>query len=98
MSADGTVSKHPLLEWILRAIERPNNSWNAEQSAFVESVLNTQEGPRVLGSLVVTTLRLRQSAFKPDQMGHFTTILPAIEAFWSNPSPQTFQDLRIARW
>jgi len=98
MSVDRTVSRHPLIDWILGALELPGGTWDSRQISFLDSVLNTQEGARVLGSLVVTTLRLRQSAFKPDQMGHFSTILPAIEAFWSNPSPQTFQDLRIARW
>lgn len=93
-----TISRHPLIDWIQEALDLPGDTWDSTQLAFLESVLHTQEGPRVLGSLVVTTLRLRQSAFKSDQMGHFTTILPAIEAFWSNPSPQTFQDLRIARW
>ena len=79
-------------------MELPGGTWDSRQTSFLNSVLHTEEGARVLGSLVATTLRLRQSAFKPEQMGHFSTILPAIEAFWSNPSPQTFQDLRIARW
>jgi hypothetical protein len=95
---DRTVSPHPLIDWILQALERPDGSWDAQQTAFLDSVLNTQEGARLLGSLVVTTLRLRKSAFQPEQLGRFSTLLPAIEAFWSNPSPQTFQDLRIARW
>ena len=98
VSVNQTLSRHPLIDWILEALDLPVNSWDSHQIAFLDSVLDTQEGPRVLGSLVVTTLRLRQSAFKSEQMGHFSTILPAIEAFWSNPSPQTFQDLRIARW
>jgi len=95
---DKTLSQNPLIGWILEALDLPAHTWDARQIAFLDSVLHTEEGARVLGSLVVTTLRLRRSAFKPDQMGHFTTIQPAIEAFWSNPSPQTFQDLRIARW
>jgi hypothetical protein len=96
--SDPTRTQGALLEWITGALGLGSDAWSPEQLSFVQSVLETQEGPRVLGSLVVTTLRLRQSAFKPEQMGHFTTILPAIEAFWSNPSPKTFADLRIARW
>jgi hypothetical protein len=95
---DRAVSRHPLIDWILEALERPGDSWDMRQLSFLDSVLHTQDGARVLGSLVVTTLRLRTSAFQPDQMGHFSTLLPAIEAFWSDPSPQTFQELRIARW
>ena len=98
MISNQTLSQRALLEWILTALNRPGDCWNHEQMTFVDSVLQTQEGPRVLGSLVMTTLRLRQSAFKPEQLGHFTTILPAIEAFWNNPSAKTFADLRIARW
>ena len=95
---DKPSSRHPLLDWLLQALGRRNDSWNRKQIDFLESVLHTEEGARVLGSLVVTTLRLRQSAFKPDEMGTLSTIHPAIEAFWNDPSPRTFQDLRIARW
>jgi hypothetical protein len=95
---DRTLSRHPLIDWIIEALELPPQSWDSRQIAFLDSVLHTEEGARVLGSLVVTTLRMRKSAFKSDQLGHFTTIQPAIEAFWNNPSPQTFQELRIARW
>jgi hypothetical protein len=47
---------------------------------------------------VATTLRLRATVFKPEQMGAVGMLLPSIEAFWNNPNPETFQKLRIARW
>ena len=87
-----------MLAWILDALERPRDSWNVEQISFLDSILSKEEGTRVLGSLVVTTLRLRQSTLKPEEKGPLSAILPSIEAFWSDPSHLTFQELRIARW
>ncbi|HEU5181858.1 MAG TPA: hypothetical protein VFW45_13805 [Candidatus Polarisedimenticolia bacterium] len=94
----GTI-KPALISWLLRSLGRESTPWSAEQSAYLESIMETEEGARILASLVVTTLRLRQSAlFKPDSHGTAGTILPAIEAFWQDPTSQTYRELRIARW
>lgn len=98
MSSPAGPGREPLLAWLILSLGREDRPWDAGQVSFLESILETKDGPRVLASLVVTTLRLRQSAFKPDQMGNLGNILPAIEAFWDEPTPQTFADLRIARW
>jgi len=95
--ARDAVSPHSLTGWIRDALQR-EDSWGDEQTSFLESILATAEGSRALASLVVTTLRLRASAFKPEQMGAVGMLLPSIEAFWNNPNPETFQKLRIARW
>ena len=91
-------SSHPLLHWILEALGRSPSSWSAEQTAFIHALLEREEGTRVLSSLVVTTLRLRKSSLPPEKDGPLSSVLPSIEAFWNDPSPQTFQELRIARW
>ena len=97
--ATGPLIKLALLAWLLRSLGRESTPWSAEQSVFLESILDSEEGARILASLVVTTLRLRQSAlFKPDPLGAAGSVLPAIEAFWQDPSPQTYRELRIARW
>ena len=93
----GTDTGHLLIAWILDALERPR-AWSAEQISFLDSVLAREEGTRVLSSLVVTALRLRQSTLKPEEKGPLCAILPSIEAFWNDPSQRTFQELRIARW
>lgn len=98
MSSATGPGQDPLLAWLARSLGREAQPWDATQVSFLESLLEREEGPRVLASLVVTTLRLRQSAFKPDQLGTLGNILPAIEAFWDDPTPRTFADLRIARW
>ena len=94
-------TKPDLISWLLRSLGRESTPWTLEQSAFLESVLGSEEGARILASLVVTTLRLRQSQitqFKPDPLDAAGTVLPAIEAFWQDPSPQSYRELRIARW
>jgi len=95
---ENPASPHPLLDWILQALDRSRADWSAEQVAFVDSLLRKEEGARILSSLVVTTLRLRASSLQPEKGGPLTSIDSSIEAFWSAPSPQTFQELRIARW
>ena len=98
-SNTGPQIKPALLSWLRRSLGRESDPWSAEQAAFLESLLGSEEGARILASLVVTTLRLRQSAaFKPDPLGAAGSILPAIEAFWQDPTPQTYRELRIARW
>ena len=95
----GPAIRPALLSWLVRSLGREETPWSAEQSAFLDSLIGTEEGARVLASLVVTTLRLRQSALiKTEQLGPVGSVLPAIEAFWRDPSPQTYRELRIARW
>jgi hypothetical protein len=97
MATRNSVSTKPLFGWIRHALQR-EDSWTEEQASFLESILSTAEGSRALASLVATTLRLRATVFKPEQMGAVGMLLPSIEEFWNNPSQQTYQKLRIARW
>lgn len=95
----GPAFKPALLSWLTRCLGRDSTPWTAEQAAFLESIIASEDGARILASLVVTTLRLRQSApFRADQLGNVGSVLPAIEAFWQDPSSQTYRELRIARW
>ena len=98
MPNPSAASPPSLLPWILDSLERPAGSWSAAQAGFIDGLLATPEGARILASLVVTTLRFRGSGLRPDQMGQVGTLLPVIEAFWNDPSAQTYRDLRIARW
>ncbi|PYQ12160.1 MAG: hypothetical protein DMH00_06455 [Acidobacteria bacterium] len=98
MTGDAARPRSFLFRWLRHALNCPEACWSPEQISFLESLLETADGARVLSSLVVTTIRLRRSALAPDKAEIIATLLPSIEVFWSNPCSRTYEDLRIARW
>jgi hypothetical protein len=87
-----------LMGWLLELLERKPDPWNDRQRSFLLSLLRTPEGTRTLGKLAATGTRLRKTQLNPLQMGNLQSIQAALEAFWNDPSPETYRDLGIARW
>jgi len=96
MKDSGAAAREKLLQWLLDLLDRSSGSWSRTQRAFLESLLDGQEGTKTLAELAVTSVRIRASGLKPDEMGRLRPIQEAIEAFWNNPSAETYEDLRNA--
>lgn len=92
----GTQAREKLIQWFLGLLDRHERGWSRPQLDFLDSLLQGQEGTKTLAELAVTSVRLRSSGLKPEEMGRLKTIHAAIEVFWENPSPETYENLRVA--
>jgi hypothetical protein len=90
------AAREKLLEWIRSVLERPVGGWNRRQVAFLHSLLEGQEGTKTLAELAVTSARIRASGLQGPELGLLQSVHQAIEAFWNNPGPGTYEKLRAA--
>jgi hypothetical protein len=96
MSDPGVSAREKLLEWILDLLNRPAEGWDRAQWRFISSLLEGQEGTKTLAQLAVATSHLRSSGIDPKEMGSLRPVLEAMEAFWKNPSVETYESLHHA--
>ena len=90
----GADARNTLLHWIETLLERGESSWREPQRDFLESLLMGQEGAKTLAELAVTSARIKASGLKPEDLGALREIHEAIEVFWNNPCPETYENLR----
>jgi hypothetical protein len=90
----GSEARDTLLRWIQTLLERGESSWQESQRDFLESLLMGQEGAKTLAELAVTSARIKASGLKPEDLGALREMHEAIEVFWNNPSPETYENLR----
>ena len=96
MNDPALAAREKLLEWILAVLERPAGKWSRKQVAFLHSLLDGQEGTKTLAELAVTSARIRASGLVGSELGLLESVHRAIEAFWNNPGPGTYEKLRAA--
>jgi len=90
----GAAARQKLLAWIQDLLELKESSWSPLQLDFLDSLLQGQEGTKTLAELAVTSARIRGSGLKPEELGSLREMHEAIEAFWNNPDPETYENLR----
>lgn len=93
-SDPGASARQKLLQWIQDLLERNDASWSSGQREFLDSLLRGQEGTKTLAELAVTSARIRGSGLLPEELGALREMHEAIEAFWNNPGPETYENLR----
>jgi hypothetical protein len=96
MNESGLSAREMLVRWILDLLGRSAGGWNRSQWEFIGSLLDGQEGTKTLAQLAVATSHLRSSGLDPKEMGSLRPVLEAMEAFWSNPSGETYDSLHHA--
>ena len=96
MSDPGIQARALLIQWLLTLLDRPERPWNGAQLAFLDSLLQDEEGAKTLAELAVTRTRIKASGLGPEQVGGLDTFASAIEAFWEDPSLETYEMLRTA--
>ena len=96
MNSPGAPTREKLLEWILDLLGRSPGGWSTSQKGFIDSLLKGQEGTKTLAQLAVATVHLRACGLDPKEMGSLRPVLEAMESFWSDPSPDTFESLHLA--
>ena len=92
----GIATREKLFQWLLDLLERSADSWNPSQRAFLDSLLDGDEGTKTLVQMAVATTRLRASGLKPEELGALHTMHEAMEEFWNDPCPETYEDLLAA--
>jgi hypothetical protein len=90
----GAAARQKLLLWIQDLLEVKDTSWTPVQLDFLDSLLQGQEGTKTLAELAVTSARIRGSGLKPEELGALREMHEAIEAFWNNPGPEAYENLR----
>jgi hypothetical protein len=96
MSDSGISAHEKLLKWMMDLLGRSPESWDRDQRDFVDSLLEGQEGTKTLAQLAVATAHLRASGLNPEEMGSLRPVHEAMEAFWNDPSPETYEFLHTA--
>ena len=96
MNESDLTAREKLLHWMLDLLGRARGDWNANQRTFIDSLLNGQEGTKLLAQLAVATSHLRNCGLTPEAMGKLRLVHEAMEAFWNNPSPETYEELHAA--
>lgn len=96
MSEPDLTAREKLLHWMLDLLERDPGSWSQPQQAFIDSLFKGQEGTKLLAQLAVATSHLRNCGLTPEAMGKLRLVHEAMEAFWNNPSPETYEALHAA--
>jgi hypothetical protein len=71
-------------------------AWDRSQQDFIASLLEGEEGTKTLAQLAVATARLRASGLNPKEMGTLHGVHLAMEAFWKDPSSETYEELHAA--
>ncbi|HEU5181603.1 MAG TPA: hypothetical protein VFW45_12505 [Candidatus Polarisedimenticolia bacterium] len=90
----GSGARGLLLDWIRDLIGREDGCWDASQRTFLDSLLRGQEGTKTLAELAVTSARIRASGLQPEDLGPLREMHDAIEMFWNNPCPESYENLR----
>lgn len=88
------ATRELLLEWIRDLLGRDAGCWDPGQVAFLDSLLMGQEGTKTLAELAVTSARIRASGLQAEELGALREMHDAIETFWDNPCPETYENLR----
>lgn len=96
MSDPGIQARVLLIQWLLTLLDRPERPWTGAQLAFLDSLLQDEEGAKTLAELAVTRTRIRASWLGPHQISGLDTFASAMEAFWEDPSLATYALLRTA--
>jgi hypothetical protein len=89
----GLGTRDKLIDWLSELLGRPGGSWSVSQRAFLDSLLEGDEGTKTLAELAVATARIRASGLQAAQMGRLRDVHEAIEEFWNNPSAETYEEL-----
>lgn len=89
----GAEARRKLIQWLADLLDHPIPSWNRAHLAFLDSLLRGQEGTKTLAELAVTSVRIKASRLKPEELGRLNTITSAIEDFWNNPCAETYEAL-----
>ena len=90
------ATREKILQWLLDLLERSADSWNPSQRAFLNSLLEGEEGTKTLVQMAVATARLRASGLKPEDLGALHAMHEAMEGFWNDPCPGTYKNLHTA--
>ena len=96
MSDPGTQARALLIEWLLTLLNRPERPWTGAQLAFLDSLLQDEEGAKTLAELAVTRTRIRASRLGPHWVSALDAFASAMEAFWEDPSLESYEMLRTA--
>ena len=96
MSDPGTQARALLIEWLLTLLNRPERPWTGAQLAFLDSLLQDEEGAKTLAELAVTRTRFRATRLGPHRVSALDTFASAMEAFWEDPSLESYEMLRTA--
>jgi len=96
MSTSRSASREKIFLWLLDLLERSAGSWNRSQRAFLDSLLEGEEGTKTLVQMAVATTHLRASGLKPEELGTLHGVHQAMEEFWNDPCPETYEDLLAA--
>jgi len=89
-------TREKIFQWLLDSLGRSADSWDPSQRAFLDSLLDGEEGTKTLVQMVVATARLRASGLKPEELGALQAMHEALEEFWNDPCPETYEDLLAA--
>ena len=90
----GDEAKATLLRWFQDLLVLREGAWDRSQVDFLVSLLEGHEGTKTLAELAVTSARIRGSGLKPEELGTLQKMHEAIEVFWVNPCPETYENLR----
>jgi len=96
MSDSGLGTRKRIFQWLLVVLGRSAGSWNPSQRAFINSLIEGDEGTKTLVQMAVATARLRDSGLKPEELGALWAMHEAIADFWNDPCPGTYKNLHTA--
>jgi hypothetical protein len=96
MSDSRTATHDKIFQWLLDSLGRSASSWSPSQRAFLDSLLEGEEGTKTLVQMAVATARLRASGLKPEELGALHGMHEAMEEFWNDPCPETYEGLLTA--
>lgn len=92
----GFTTREKIFQWLVDSLGRSAGSWDPSQRAFIDSLLDGEEGTKTLVQMAVATARLRASGLKPEELGDLHTMQEAMEEFWNDPCHATYVDLLAA--
>ncbi len=90
------AARRKIFQWLLDSLGRSAGSWNQSQQAFLDSLLDGEEGTKTLVQMAVATTHLRASGLKPAELGPLHGMHQAMERFWDDPCPETYEELLSA--
>ena len=93
MTDSGLAGREQIFLWLVDSLGRSPDSWDPSQRAFLDSLLDGEEGTKTLVQMAVATTRLRTSGLQPEELGTLRAMHEAMEEFWNDPCPETYEDL-----